>query len=241
MAKVACPECKKGYDVPQQALGRTATCKCGKKFRLGNKSAVATAAKPPSAAKPSDSFWEEALAEPSSATGLDSIAPDFETEVARPLTVAKRSATPSATFAGWKPMADAAFRLAALVVPFVVWATAYSCLSNSMGENSPGSPMLYSTVIFLIALAIGGTLAKHGIGFDQGSMKHRLAGIGLMLGGILSGGVGVGVTMVLDASAGAGVAVLGGIGLGLIIFFLGLLQFLTGRDLKSSSTLTRDL
>jgi hypothetical protein len=241
MAKVACPECNKGYDVPEQAMGRTATCRCGKKFRLGNKPAVATAAKPPSPPKPRDSFWDEALAEPGSVTGLDSIASELGTEIARPLTVAKRSASSSANLASWKPMADAAFRLAALVTPFVVWATAYSWLSDSMGENSPGSPMLYSTVLFLIALAVGGTLAKHGIGFDQGSMKHRLVGIGLMLGGILSAGVGVGVTMVLDASAGAGVAVIGGFGLGLVIFFLGLLQFLTGRDLKSKSTLTRDL
>ncbi|WP_442482572.1 hypothetical protein [Aeoliella sp. SH292] len=92
MAKIACPECKKVYDVPEQALGRTATCKCGKKFRLGNKPVVATAnatattaskstpqpaaqasaprpkpnpvevASPPS--KPSESFWDDALAEP---------------------------------------------------------------------------------------------------------------------------------------------------------------------------------
>jgi hypothetical protein len=93
MAKIACPECKKGYDVPEQALGRTATCKCGKKFRLGNKPAAAVAASatastaskstPQSAtqatpprpkpkpvqvasppSKPSESFWDEALSEP---------------------------------------------------------------------------------------------------------------------------------------------------------------------------------
>lgn len=89
MPKIACPQCKKRYDVPEQTLGRVATCKCGKKFRLGNKPAVVPSGaatgseakstpqpkrqpKPKPVAAPvveeppipSDSFWDDALAEP---------------------------------------------------------------------------------------------------------------------------------------------------------------------------------
>lgn len=93
MAKVGCPGCKKVYNVPDSAAGQVATCKCGKKFRLGKKreaAAVATATKPrpqtksqakprakatsneaavaaPAGNPPSDSFWDEALAEPTPA------------------------------------------------------------------------------------------------------------------------------------------------------------------------------
>ena len=36
MARVSCPKCRKSYQVPTSAMGRTATCKdCGKRFRLG--------------------------------------------------------------------------------------------------------------------------------------------------------------------------------------------------------------
>ena len=55
MPKIACPSCKKQYQVPSLAAGKSATCKsCGKKFRLGSKPATTKPAKPAAKApKPS--------------------------------------------------------------------------------------------------------------------------------------------------------------------------------------------
>lgn len=86
MPKIACPGCKKQYNVPATAAGQTATCKaCGKKFRLGKAPAKPAAkqatSQPAAKAKPStttvpsslaplpkvkadDGFWDDALPEP---------------------------------------------------------------------------------------------------------------------------------------------------------------------------------
>ncbi|MEQ8209701.1 MAG: hypothetical protein RH917_07700 [Lacipirellulaceae bacterium] len=101
MPKIACPGCKKQYQLPDTAVGKTATCKkCGKKFRIGkpkpkqpvlaSQQAVAAKAKSPAkpeakpvakspapvAADASDSFWDDTLtSEASSLAATSAVAP----------------------------------------------------------------------------------------------------------------------------------------------------------------------
>lgn len=56
MPVIACPGCGKQYNLPASAAGQVATCKCGKRFRLGGGSSGSTSAKsskvPSAASKP---------------------------------------------------------------------------------------------------------------------------------------------------------------------------------------------
>ncbi|QDU58303.1 zinc ribbon domain-containing protein [Aeoliella mucimassa] len=238
MPKIACPACEKVYNIPDQAVGQVATCKCGKKFRLGKRKPI-TAPRVVEASEPTqteDSFWDDALSEPVVSASVAPVASDHGK------TTSRSAAKSSSSAESWKVWADYGFRAAAVMAPFAVWRIAYNTLSESMDEDSLGGPMLYSTVMFLVALVVGVTLAKYGIGFDRGSMKHRLTGLGLMFGGILSAAVGIGVTIALSsATSEAGFFVIGGFGFGLIVFFIGMLQFLSGRNLKSEFSHTRHL
>ena len=73
MPKIGCPACRKIYELPGSALGKVATCKCGKSFRVVQRASSGNAevatqdvvgAEPPSAsAAPDDSFWDDALDE----------------------------------------------------------------------------------------------------------------------------------------------------------------------------------
>jgi hypothetical protein len=73
MPTVACPGCHKQYKLAESAIGQVASCKCGKKFRVGGKAtpAATTAAKPtsaPAASAARDAFWDDALRESPSVT-----------------------------------------------------------------------------------------------------------------------------------------------------------------------------
>jgi hypothetical protein len=48
MPVIACPGCGKKYNLPATAAGQVATCKCGKRFRLGGGPSSSTNAKPSS-------------------------------------------------------------------------------------------------------------------------------------------------------------------------------------------------
>lgn len=52
MPTIACPACQKTYKVPESAVGKTANCKCGKKFRLGKAKAKQASASSTAASKP---------------------------------------------------------------------------------------------------------------------------------------------------------------------------------------------
>jgi hypothetical protein len=78
MPTVTCPGCQKQYKLPDTAAGQVASCKCGKRFRVGGAAPVAASTEAPSApqtsAKPDvakaaaptqgDDFWDKALSEP---------------------------------------------------------------------------------------------------------------------------------------------------------------------------------
>ena len=108
MPKIACPACQKAYNIPDQAVGQVATCKCGKKFRLGKRKSAtpdgATATphskpRPQAKAQPkpkpqpveaepaklNDSFWDEALGGPD-ATSSSGAGASYTSGLSAPMT-----------------------------------------------------------------------------------------------------------------------------------------------------------
>lgn len=106
MHKIACPGCQKQYQLPETAVGKTATCKkCGKKFRIGKpKQAVAAspqpvAAKTKSPAKPKSQPAAKPTT-PVAASGGDSFWDDTLTSEASTLTATSPVAAPTSTASG---------------------------------------------------------------------------------------------------------------------------------------------
>jgi hypothetical protein len=52
MPTVTCPGCQKQYKLPDTAAGQVASCKCGKRFRVGGASPATAAASPATTATP---------------------------------------------------------------------------------------------------------------------------------------------------------------------------------------------
>ncbi len=82
MPKIACPGCRKVYQLPDSAFGKSATCKkCGKKFRINapKREAVAASAAPSTPAKPKPPLPREELSRDDQAFWSDSFSIPEET------------------------------------------------------------------------------------------------------------------------------------------------------------------
>jgi hypothetical protein len=102
MPAVTCPGCQKKYNLPESAAGQVASCKCGKRFRVGGASAPAAASQTPAAAKAlAAGKSAPAAARPQSAVATAGAS-------AKAATAAAPAAKPSAAAAPVKSLAPSA-------------------------------------------------------------------------------------------------------------------------------------
>ena len=237
MPKVHCPICDKAYNVPDQMVGQVASCKCGNKFRLE------VPPEPPVDLAPDDSFWDEALDDETlgnGPSGLDAAASMMEPESPRAPVFHRKKSSQAGTDFPWLKAGDLLFRALSLAMPFVVWKITQDSLNRSWEEGGDDQ-RLFGYVLLLVLLPFGVAMAKHGIGLDRGSMRQRLTGLVLCISGVATIVLAVLLTVAISSvTQRAGLVVISsGVVGGLIMILIGLMQVVTGRDLRGETHFTR--
>lgn len=212
MPKVSCPQCNKAYDVPEQALGRMATCKCGKKFRLGQESPAKT--RSPSVPQ---------VTQPAEPGEVPHVVPKAPASTRRKLS--RRGGSER-----WQRKVDIAVRVLALVIPFVVSGLAYVWLAATMDPETLGGPILYSIAIFFPFFAFGVVIAKRGVSFGPGATVQRVIGLKLLAFAVVTAAIGLVLLAVVPLSISWVFYISSSLVLtGIVLLLFGLAQVVTGR------------
>ncbi|MCO6042506.1 hypothetical protein NG895_01165 [Aeoliella sp. ICT_H6.2] len=219
MPKVACPQCKKRYNVPEKAVGRYASCKCGQRFKVP--------APPPPETKKSDSLWDE----------LDD---EYEVEppsspssaVARPTAVPAASPKPAAP--AWHAQAQLVFRVACYVIPTLLWCLFDFWIVSSIDRKPPLLMIVFFVGALIVSLYVGWRVSAKGLSFGPDARRLRLLGLGICGAGFVGSLAAlVAASLIAQTLPGGMLVALLVLGVGFVAMIAGGLQWVTGRTLWS--------